>query len=58
MAKTQQLSLEQQFAIAKMNRTIKRANNHQLKDLVRQLFIQNIHLMNELKRLYMEDLDE
>ncbi|MBP0021964.1 MAG: hypothetical protein J7647_30955 [Cyanobacteria bacterium SBLK] len=41
-----------------MNRTIKRANNHQLKDLVRQLFIQNIHLMNELKRLYMEDLDE
>lgn len=56
MAKTQQLSLEQQFAIAKMNRTIERATNHQLKNLVCELFIQNIHLTNEIKRIYMEDL--
>jgi hypothetical protein len=25
-------------------------------DLIRQLFVQNIHLMNEIKRLYLEDL--
>jgi hypothetical protein len=50
------LSLEQEFAIAKMNHTIDSANNEQLKDLIRQLFVQNIHLMNEIKRLYLEDL--
>ncbi|MEM9540956.1 MAG: hypothetical protein AAGA60_15815 [Cyanobacteria bacterium P01_E01_bin.42] len=62
---TQQLSLEQQFAIAKMNRTIQGLPRRELMDLVRQLFVQvlnktneNSQLINELKLMYMEILDD